>query len=56
MTDQIAAIEVGTLYKGDTETGHLLPGEYLTMKDGSVWFHPYNGGAPRKITSLRHGE
>lgn len=22
------------------------PGELLTMSDGSVWFHPYGGGAP----------
>lgn len=23
-------------------------GELLTMSDGSVWFHPYNGSAPRR--------
>lgn len=25
------------------------PGALLTMTDGSIWFHPYNGEAPVKI-------
>lgn len=26
------------------------PGARLTMRDGSVWFHPYSGGAPKCLT------
>lgn len=26
-----------------------IPGERLTMSDGSIWFHPYNGGAPTQL-------
>jgi hypothetical protein len=27
------------------------PGEKLTMADGSVWFHPYTGGSPTRLSS-----
>lgn len=29
-----------------SRTYGTLPGVLLTMKDGSTWFHPYNGMAP----------
>lgn len=29
------------------------PGEFLTMGDGSKWFHPYGGGAPQMIDPPR---
>lgn len=33
-------------WDGQTEIG-----EDLRMRDGSIWFHPYSGGQPRKIGS-----
>ena len=29
-------------------TNESFSGELLTMRDGSVWFHPYSGSAPIK--------
>lgn len=29
--------------------GVVRPGEDLHMVDGSVWFHPYCGWAPRRV-------
>lgn len=26
-----------------------VPGETLVMEDGSMWFHPYAGGAPTRV-------
>lgn len=31
-------------FDGEHETG-----EDVRMKDGSLWFHPYTGAAPRRI-------
>ena len=27
----------------------FMPGSLLTMRDGSAWFHPYNGAAPVRV-------
>jgi hypothetical protein len=37
-----------TTFDGGSD-GHLEVGEDLTMTNGTVWFHPYSGGAPRRI-------
>jgi len=29
----------------------LQSGEVLTMGDGARWFHPYSGGAPRRLAA-----
>ena len=47
MTTKIVKAErVERLVAGDWST-YGEAGELLTMSDGSVWFHPYNGRAPR---------
>lgn len=51
-TDNIQSIEIGSLWResrfvpgwGETERG-----EFVTMRDGSTWFHPYNGRAPVRV-------
>ena len=48
----IVSVRIGSLWRemryfpgfGDNERG-----EFVTMKDGSEWFHPYNGRAPRCV-------
>lgn len=30
----------------ESVSGASGPGERLEMADGSIWFHPYSGGAP----------
>lgn len=42
--DDIVSIQRTTRYY--EEGDRTLPGEALTMKDGSTWFHPYTGGRP----------
>jgi hypothetical protein len=30
--------------------GEAQTGEDVTMRDGSIWFQPYDGSKPRKVT------
>ena len=45
--ENVAFIQEGVSYpvpKYGTQTGALL-----TMRDGEIWFHPYNGAPPVRV-------
>ena len=47
--DQIESYQVSYMSVGSLEYAVVLSGLRLTMKDGSMWFHPYNGSKPHQI-------
>jgi hypothetical protein len=49
---EIVSARIGSLWRESRHfpgSGDLERGEFLTMRDGSEWFHPYNGRAPRCV-------
>lgn len=45
--DDIIRVREGQ--RGPDRFGRNVAGCIIWMRDGSVWFHPYSGGAPHKL-------
>lgn len=37
--------------RGYSPKGEPIAGAVVVMKDGTRWFHPYNGRAPQQVSS-----
>lgn len=46
----IKNITIGSYLVGNHWSQVASAGEFLEMEDGSVWFHPYNGLLPVKVS------
>lgn len=50
--DEIVSTREGALRRVARHGGlwtDIVPGVELTMRDGSIWFHPYDGSQPVEI-------
>ena len=56
-TSQIIEARIGRYFRankyfvpGDWSAGESIPGEFLRMVNGDVWFHPFDGKSPEKVS------